>query len=185
MEEKTIKSKRLYRGKIINLRRDEVLLPRGRKGVREVVEHPGAVAIVPLLEEDKVILVRQYRKAVEESLWEIPAGKMEEGEGTEMCAQRELEEETGFRAGKLEELLKFYPSPGISTEVIHIFLGADLVKSQRNPEEDEFLELSTPTLEETLKWIKEGKIRDAKTVIGLLYLYQTSHFSRSIPRARR
>ncbi len=167
MEEKTVKSKLIHRGRILTLRVDEVILPNGKKATREIVEHPGAVAAVPLL-NDKVILVRQFRKPVEEAICEIPAGKLEAGEDPRQCMERELEEEIGYRAGKLEKLLSYYPSPGFSDEVIHIFSATDLEKTQQKLAQDEFLELVTLRFEEALRMIEEGTIKDSKTIIGLL-----------------
>jgi len=172
MEEKTIKSRRIYQGKIINLRVDEVLLPDGKKASREIVEHPGAVAAVPLLPDGKVVLIRQFRKAVEEIIYEIPAGKLELEEKPRQCMERELEEEIGYGAGELKELISYYPSPGFSGEIIHLFLATHLQKKQQNLEGDEFLEVVILKFAEALRMIKEGKIKDGKTIIGLLLAKQ-------------
>ncbi len=172
MEEKTIKSRRIYQGKIINLRVDEVLLPDGKKASREIVEHPGAVAAVPLLPDGKVVLIRQFRKAVEEIIYEIPAGKLELEEKPRQCMERELEEEIGYGAGELKELISYYPSPGFSGEVIHLFLASGLQKKQQNLEGDEFLEVVILKFTEALRMIEEGKIKDGKTIIGLLLAKQ-------------
>jgi len=172
MEEKTSKSRQVYKGKIINLRIDEVILPDGKKAIREIVEHQGAVAAVPLLPGREVILIRQFRKPVEEVIYEIPAGKLEKGEAPRSCAERELEEEIGYRAGKLKKLLSYYPSPGFSSELIHLFLATDLEKKQQNLESDEFLEPVVLKFNEALKMIEEGTIRDGKTITGLLLARQ-------------
>ena len=172
MEEKTIKSRQIYEGKIINLRVDEVILPNGQKASREIIEHPGAVAAIPLLPGGKIILIKQFRKPVEEVIYEIPAGKLESGEGPEQCMERELEEETGYRAGKLRKLLSYYPSPGFSSELIHLFLATDLEKKKQNLEEDEFLEMVILEFDESLRMIEKGKIRDGKTIIGLFLTKQ-------------
>ena len=168
MDEKTVEQKSVYKGRIINLRVDKVLLPNGRKALREIVEHPGAVAVVPVLPDERIVLVRQFRKPVEESLLEIPAGKLEKGESAETCAMRELEEETGFRAGKLEKILKFLPSPGFSDECIHLFKATELQKGRKNTEDDELIEQVFLSVSETVKLIEEGKIKDGKTIIGIL-----------------
>lgn len=172
MEEKTIKSRQIYEGKIINLRVDEVILPNGQKASREIIEHPGAVAAIPLLPGGKIILIKQFRKPVEEVIYEIPAGKLESGEGAEQCMERELEEETGYRAGKLRKLLSYYPSPGFSSELIHLFLATDLEKKKQNWEDDEFLEMVILEFDESLRMIEKGKIRDGKTIIGLFLTKQ-------------
>jgi len=168
MEEKTIKSRRIHEGKIISLRVDEVILPHGKKAVREIVEHPGAVAAVPLLPGGRVVLIKQFRKPVEEVIYEIPAGKLEREEDSRLCMERELEEEIGYRAGKLQELLSYYPSPGFSSELVHLFLATDLEKKEQNLEDDEFLETVIIKFDTALKMVEEGKIKDGKTIIGLL-----------------
>ncbi len=168
MEERTVKSKLIHRGKILTLRVDEVILPNGKRATREIVEHPGAVAAVPLLVDGKVILVRQFRKPVEEVIYEIPAGRLEPKEDPRRCMERELEEEIGYRARKLKKLLSYYPSPGFSAEIIHIFLATDLDKREQKLEKDEFLEPVTLEFEEALRMIEDGRIKDSKTIIGLL-----------------
>ncbi len=170
MEEKTVNSKFIHRGRILTLRVDEVILPNGKKAAREIVENPGAVAAVPILSDGKVILVRQFRKPVEEVIYEIPAGKLEPGEDPRRCMERELEEEIGYRAGKLEKLTSCYPSPGFSDEIMHIFLATDLEKTEQKLEEDEVLEAVTLEFEEALRMIEEGTIKDSKTIIGLLLI---------------
>lgn len=172
MEEKTIKSRRIHEGKIINLRVDEVILPHGKKAIREIVEHGGAVAAVPLLPEGRIILIRQFRKPVEEIIYEIPAGRLEKEEDPRSCMERELKEEIGYRAGKLKGLISYYPSPGFSSELIHLFLATDLEKKEQSLEEDEFLEIVILRFDEALRMIEEGKIRDGKTIIGLFLAKQ-------------
>ncbi len=168
MEEKTLKSRKVYKGKIINLRVDEVLLPRGGRARREVVEHPGSVAMVPLLPDNKVILIRQFRKPVEKVIFEIPAGRLEPGEKMEACVRRELKEEIGYRAGRLEKLVDYYPTPGYSNEVIHIFKVKGLKKVKQDLDFDEMVEVVTMDLDEAISLIRERKIKDGKTIIGLL-----------------
>ena len=170
MYEETLERKLIHKGRIINLRIDKVRLPNGREALREIVEHPGAVAVVPVLPDGRIVLVRQFRKPVEEALLEIPAGKLDEGENPETCAMRELEEETGFRAGKLEKIFKFFPSPGFSDECIHLFKAAELQKGKMNLEHDELIETVILTLSEIVKLIEEGKIKDGKTIIAAFYL---------------
>lgn len=168
MREETVESEFVYRGRIINLRLDKVRLSDGRETLREIVEHPGAAAVVPILPDGKVVLVRQYRKAVEEVLLEIPAGKLEEGESPEVCVMRELEEETGFRAGKIRRILEYFPSPGFSDECIHLFEATELQEGRKNLQPDELMETVSLSVSEIAKLIKEGKIKDSKTIIGVL-----------------
>jgi len=170
MEEKTFNSKTIYQGRIINLRLDKVTLPNGKVTEREIVEHPGAVAIIPLIKPGRIILIRQYRKPVEKILYEIPAGKLNPEENQLSCAQRELEEEIGFKAKKITKLISFYPTPGISNEVISIFKAENLEKTGSYPESDEFIETEEIEIEEAVKKIKAGEIKDSKTIIGLLLL---------------
>ncbi len=170
-EEKTIESEQIYKGKVVQLRVDTVSLPDRRTKIREIVVHPGAAAIVPLMndaEDKEVLLVEQYRKAVESKTLEIPAGTLEEGESPEECAKRELIEETGFQASKLDKLMEFYPSPGFSSEIIHIFKASGL-KKVSNAEAE--LPIKFVELNELLTKIRNGEIRDGKTVIGVLMVW--------------
>lgn len=175
--EKTISSKRIHEGKVLNLRVDEVLLPNDNISVREIVEHNGAVAIVAVTNDNKILLVRQYRKAVEKVLIEIPAGKLEKGESPYVCAERELIEETGYRPNQLEEVMEIITSPGFCTEKIHLFIARDLVADYLESDEDEFIDLIALELDEALEKIANGEIVDSKTIIGLFY-YRL-HFSAS------
>jgi len=168
MEEKTTSSSYPFSGKVVAVRVDEVLLPDGKQAKREIVEHSGAVAIVPVNENMEVLCIRQYRKAAEKVLLEIPAGIIEPGEKIEDCAQRELAEETGFASNNLLNLTSFYPSPGFSSEIIHVFLGRDLYKKEVEKPEDEFIQLENIPLQSALGKIKNGEIEDGKTVVGLL-----------------
>lgn len=169
--ESTISSRVIYSGKILNLRLDEVKLPNGKTSTREIVDHPGAVAIVALNEKNEVLMVRQYRKPVEEALLEIPAGKIEKEEQSDVCAQRELMEETGFFARNLRHITDFYTSPGFSSERMHLYLARDLEKKARQADDDEYIQLEALPLEEALRKIYDGEIKDAKTISGLLLAY--------------
>ncbi|MEK3885917.1 NUDIX hydrolase [Bacillus sp. FSL K6-3431] len=171
-EEKTISTKEIFKGKIISLQVDEVELPDGNIAKREIVKHPGAVAVIALTAENKIVMVEQYRKPLERSLLEIPAGKLEPGENPELSAVRELEEETGYGAGKLDHLISFYTSPGFADELIHLYIATDLHKVE-NPlsgDEDEFVDLQEITLEQAVKFVNEKYIYDAKTAYAVLYL---------------
>jgi len=169
INEKTVKSERIYEGKVINLRVDMVELPDRKYSKREIVEHGGAVGIVAVTPEGKLLFVKQFRKTVEDVLLEIPAGKIEKDEDPETCALRELEEETGYTTSKITKMLDFYTSPGFSNEVIHIYLAEDLVQGEACPDEDEYIEAVSLSLEEILDLIKKGEVKDSKTIIAMLY----------------
>lgn len=169
LEEKTIKSKRIYDGKIINLRVDDVELPDGNLSKREIVEHSGAVAVVAY-HNSKVILVEQFRKGSEEVLLEIPAGKLDGEEEAIECARRELEEETGYRAKSMEWLCNIYTSPGFCNERIDIFLATGLTQYEQKLDEGEFLRVKELEIKEIRDMLAEGELTDAKTIVGLQYL---------------
>lgn len=167
MKEKTLKEEIIYRGKILNLKKIQVLLDSGIESTREIVEHNGAVAIV-ICENNKFLFVKQYRKAFEEVLLEIPAGKLEKNEEAVDCARRELEEETGYIANSLKLLQVVYPTPGFCTEKIYLYKGEDLKQGKKNFDQDEDLITEWIEKDKVLKMIKEGKIKDAKTIIGVV-----------------
>ncbi|WP_033541357.1 NUDIX hydrolase [Planococcus sp. CAU13] len=173
-EEKTISSERIYEGKIINLKVDEVQLPNGHTSKRELIEHPGAVAILAITPEKKIIMVEQYRKALERSIVEVPAGKLEKGEAPEMTAMRELEEETGYTADSLQLIQSFSTSPGFADEVIHLFLAEGLKKSESGAvlDDDEFVELMEVSIEEAEEMMSDERIYDAKTAFAVLWAKQ-------------
>lgn len=161
-------SERIFEGKIVNLRVDTVRFQNGTSGKREVVEHSGAVAIVPVLADNKtVVLVRQWRTPVGGPLLEIPAGGLEEGEDPEGCAKRELTEEIGQTAGKLVPLYTAFVAPGYCTEKIYGFLALDLSDETADADEDEFVERVEMSLEDAIAAIATGEIQDAKTIAGL------------------
>ncbi len=166
-EEKTMKSDKLYEGKLLNLRVDTVEIPDKKYSKREIVEHPGGVAIIPITNDNCIILVKQYRKAVERFLLEIPAGKLEINEEPRETAIRELKEETGFEAKKLEYLLEFYTSPGFSNEKIYLFLAADLIEGESNPDVGEFIDIEKHSIDDLVKMVERGEIVDSKTIIGI------------------
>ncbi len=165
-ERRLIASRRLYEGQRVSMRLDEVALPSGRVAAYEVVEHPGAAAIVALTAERRVFLVRQFRQAVGAELLELPAGTIEPGESPLACARRELAEEVGRAAGRWERLISFYPSPGVLTEELHVFLAEDLRVSTAEHEEED-LRVESLSLEEAHRRIAAGEIRDAKSIIGI------------------
>jgi ADP-ribose pyrophosphatase len=166
--EEKIDSKQIFKGKIVGLYYDNIKLPDGKTATREKVTHPGAVGIVPVTNDNKIILVRQYRYPVEDVTIEIPAGKLDKGESPSKCAQRELEEEVGAVNGKLIHLSTFYTTPGFCNEVLHLYLAIEFRRIGNNLDEDEFLEVIEPEADEAMQWVKNGKIKDSKTIIGIL-----------------
>lgn len=162
--EETTTSQHIYQGTVIGLRVDTVVLPSGRMSKREIVEHRGSVAVVPIDDLGNVVLVRQYRKAVDKWLLEAPAGGLNDGEIPRNAAARELREETGYLATTLEHLCTFYTSPGFCTEMMHAFLATGLVAGEAKPEEDEEIETVHLSVEAVLKMIKRGELQDAKTI---------------------
>lgn len=172
LEEKTIQTQVLFSGKVIRLQLEDVELPDGKFAKREIVKHPGAVAIIALTNENKIVMVEQYRKALEKTIVEIPAGKLEKGEEPADCARRELEEETGYECQRLEPFVSFYTSPGFSDEIVHLYTAKGLSKKENAAalDEDEFLNLKELTLDEAVQEVKEQKICDAKTVFAVQYL---------------
>lgn len=169
-QEKLTSSKRIYDGKVINLRIDTVVLPNGKPTQREIVEHRGAVAMVPLTSSGNVILVRQWRTPAQAALLEIPAGTLELGEDPDLAAPRELAEEINRRAGRMTKLFESYMAPGYSTELIRYYLAQDLSDAPGQPDEDEFLEIEEVALNEAISKIERGEIRDAKSICGLLFV---------------
>ena len=168
LREKTLKTERIYDGRVVNLRVDTVELPNGRTSTREVVEHRGAVAVVPILAHDRIVMVRQFRQPTGEVLLEIPAGTLDPGEDPEECARRELTEETGYVAGELRRMLRSYLAPGYSSETLHTYLALGLTQSRPHAEPDEFLEIVTVGLADAVARIGTGGIKDAKTICGIL-----------------
>lgn len=166
--ERQLESQRAYEGRIVSVRVDRVQLESGRETTREVVEHPGAVAVLPVMDDGRILLVRQFRYAVGRELLEVPAGTREPGEPAEACALREIEEEVGVRAGNLEHLASFYISPGWCNEQMVIFRATGLQDSRVNPEDDEVIEVVTVSPDEVSGLIESGQVADAKTITALL-----------------
>ena len=167
-EEKTTSSREIYQGKIIRVRVDQVEMPEGKLATREIVEHPGGVGVVALTPENEIILVKQFRKAIDMAIYEIPAGKMDPGEEPERCGIRELEEETGLKAGKFTYLGFMYPSPGFTDEVTHVYLATELYQGTMHPDPDEYLDLERMSLKQAVERIMCNEICDGKTVFGVL-----------------
>ncbi|MFC0523069.1 NUDIX domain-containing protein [Pontibacillus salicampi] len=170
-EEKTIHTNHIFNGKMISLQVDEVSLPDGKTSKRELVKHPGAVAVIAITDEGKMVMVEQYRKPLERSLVEIPAGKLEPGEQPHTTAVRELEEETGYTAKRLERVTSFATSPGFADEVIHLYIAHQLsvVEEKLAGDDDEFVELLEVTLDEAERMQQEERIWDAKTAYAVLF----------------
>lgn len=166
--EKTISSETIFRGKIVNLRVDQVELPNGNRTAREVVEHAGAVAVVPVTDKNEIIMVRQYRYPAGRVLLEVPAGKLEKGEDPALCAERELREETGFEAGEMSLIFSFYTTPGFTDEKLYLYLARGLVQLGSQPDEDEFINIDCIPLEKALEMVDSGEVEDAKSIIGVL-----------------
>lgn len=172
---KKIRSETIYEGKVFNVRRDLVKID-DKTIVKEVVEHPGASAILPILEDGRILLIKQYRHPIGEVIFEIPAGTLERDEDPEKCAIRELKEETGYAAGKISYLTTLYLAPGYSSERLHIYLAKNLRKGEQRLEEDEEIDVIKMRLEDAVEAIKSGKIKDAKTIAAiLLYAKITPH----------
>jgi len=161
-------SREIYRGRVVHLFVDTVTLPNGHTTTLEMIRHPGAAAVVPFLDPATILLVRQFRHAAGGYLLEIPAGKLDPGEAPERCAARETEEETAHRAGRLERLGAILTTPGFTDEIIHLFAGFDLVRTQSALEADEDLTVVTLPFAEALARVESGEIQDAKTMSALL-----------------
>jgi len=169
-----LETRQLYSGKIISLNRDTVRLPNGTTAEMDIARHPGASAVVPfmsgpLVDEPQILLLRQYRYAAGGYLYEVPAGRLDEGETPIECAARELKEETGCTADHIEPMTSILTTPGFTDEVIHLFMAAGLTHGEHNREEDEFVDLVIMRLSEALERISNGEITDSKTVLALLF----------------
>jgi len=170
-EPRVVKSERRYVGKIFNLLVDEIEYPSGRHSVREVAEHPGGAVAVPILPDGRIVLIRQFRYPMKKRLYELPAGKLNPGEDPELCAARELQEETGYVAGRLERLTSIYTTPGFCDELLHLYLASNLKKSPKGQaleEGERGLTVEIFPFEEVLKMIEDERIVDAKTICGIL-----------------
>lgn len=161
-------SKIIFKGFVFDIKVDDIEYNSGNKGVREVVEHNGGAVVVPITNEGKIVLVKQYRYPFDEWLYELPAGKLETDEDPLVCATRELTEETGYTSNKISPLGRIYTSPGFSSEILYIFLAEELVPGEHNREEGEDgMEVIELSLDEANKMIRDGKIVDSKTISGI------------------
>ena len=169
LKENKISSAIIYQGRLLDVRRDQVRLPNGNTSTREWIKHPGAICMIPLLTDNKIALIRQYRYPVQKEMVELPAGKLDENEKPEVCAMRELEEEIGYVSQKLTFLTQIHPAIGFADEMMWLYLAENLIKTVSNQDEDEFLEIMPTPLEKALKMVWHGEITDAKTIIGILW----------------
>ena len=170
LREETIDSQTVYQGHFLSLRRDHVRLPDGREAVREYVVHPGAVMIVAILPDGQLVMERQFRYPVGQTMIEFPAGKLDAGEGGLACAQRELWEETGYKARRWAKAGVMHPVIGYATERIEIWFADDLTLGERHLDEGEFLDVFTATLDELENWMRLGELTDVKTMVGMMWL---------------
>ena len=170
-----VASRREYTGRVVNLDIDQVRFPNGKVGELEMIRHSGASAVLPFLgdpdgEDPTILLIRQYRYAADGFIYEIPAGRLEPGEPPEQCAVRELREETGCTAAKMEHLYTMYTTPGFTDEKIHLFAATGLERGESALEQDEFVEVVPTAISAALRLIRDGTINDAKTALSILYV---------------
>lgn len=164
-----LSSEVIYEGKVFGVRRERVIEPQGVEVVRDIVTHPGSVVVLPVFDDGRILLIQQYRHVAGQPLWELVAGRKDEGEDFVMGARRELEEETGYTAKKLTQIMDVFPSPGFVAENMVVFVAEQLTEGKARPEDDEKITPRILSLQEALEWIHTGKIRDAKTVAGVLF----------------
>lgn len=166
--EKELVANKIYNGRIINLRNDDVLLPNGEKSKREYVEHPGGATILAIDDDENVYMIRQFRYPYREVIWEVPAGKLEKGEDPKEAARRELEEEIGMTCEKIEDFGLIYPSPGYTNENLYIYIATGLKESKQHLDDNEFLNVVKMPFKEALEKVKTNEIKDSKTCYALL-----------------
>ena len=170
LKEDKISSTQIFSGKLIDLYLDNVRLPNGKKSTREWIDHPGAVCLIPILDNGNILLIRQFRYGPREEFIEIPAGKIDKNEDPLKCGLRELEEETGYKSNKLTFLTNIHPAIGFSNEKMWMYLAEELELSKKKLDEDEFLELLPTPLNQAIEWVFSGKITDVKTIIGIMWM---------------
>ncbi len=163
-----VSKKTVWRGRAVNFDVDTVRLPNGKLATREYISHPGAVGVVPFLNRDTIVMVRQYRHPVGEVTLELPAGKIDPRESILACIKRELAEETGYTARAFRPLIRYWPTPAFANEVLHLYVATGLKAGRVNTDADEFLEVVNVPFRRALEMVRRGKIRDSKTVVGLL-----------------
>jgi ADP-ribose pyrophosphatase len=168
-ESAIVEHKVLYRGMIVDLHVDTIELPSGKRAIREVVRHPGGVVAMPVLQDGRVLLIRQFRYPLQKYILELPAGKLDCGLSPRDTAALEVEEETGYRAGRLDHEFSFYTTPGICDEVIHFFIARDLAPAETRHQEGEHITVEAHTVDECLRLIRSGEIADGKTILGILW----------------
>jgi len=168
VDETRIDSKVVFEGRMLTMKVDTVKLPNGRQASREVVVHPGAVAVTAVNEKDEILLIKQFRYPAGHVLWEIPAGKLEKGEEPLICAKRELAEETGYGAEEWRHLSTFFTTPGFTDEIMYVYLATGLYEDKKAADDDELIELHNVPFSAALKMISTGEIKDAKTIAGIL-----------------
>jgi ADP-ribose pyrophosphatase len=168
---KILKSTVVYEGKVFGVRRDEVVEPNGLRAIREVITHPGSVVVLPLLQNERFVMIRQYRHATRQYLWELVAGRIDSGETVKKAAARELLEETGYRAKRYSVFLDLFPTPGFLEERMYIVLAEGLTEGKAQPEEDEKIEVRIFGAKTLKQMMQDGRLRDAKTIAALLYYF--------------
>ena len=164
-----LSSKIVYEGKVFGIRRDELIEPTGVQTTREMITHPGSVVVLPVLDDGRVLLIQQYRYAARQFLWELVAGRMDDGETPIEGAARELKEETGYTAKKLKVFLEFFPTPGFLEEKMYLLLAEGLTPGKATPEDDEKIIAKAYTRKQLDEMLRKKKLRDAKTIAGVLY----------------
>jgi ADP-ribose pyrophosphatase len=167
--ERLIERQKIYSGRIIDVRVDHITLPAGQAAIREVVTHPGGAVALATLADGNILFVRQPRYPLGRDLLELPAGKLDAGEDPSNSVLRELEEETGYRAGRIQHLCSFYTSPGFCNELLHLYRAEELTLTRQNLEHDEHISVESYALPEAIEMVSDGRIQDAKTIIGLLW----------------
>lgn len=170
-----LSTERKYSGRVISINHDSVRFPDGSTGILEMIRHPGAAAIVPMIDapsdpDPRVALIRQFRHAANDFIWEVPAGTLSPGEAPEVCANRELLEETGYRAGTLEHLSSIFTTPGFTDEIIHLYLATNLTSGRQQQEADEFITVHPVRWSEVGAMIRRGEIRDGKSLCALMFV---------------